>query len=103
MKIKMESSELKTGKGCTYKSVDEYRKVVKSKLGIELGEIKFNPGMRAISKLCLNSLWGKFGQRNNMKKSIYVVEPSEFYKILLDEKIEDLNIHFINEDMVEMN
>ena len=103
MKIKMESSELKTGEGCTYKSVDEYRKVVKSKLGIELGEIKFNPGMRAISKLCLNSLWGKFGQRNNMKKSVYVVEPHEFYKILLDEKIEDLNIHFINEEMVEMN
>ena len=65
----MESSELKTGEGCTYKSVDEYRSIVKSKLGIELGEIKYNPGMRAIAKLCLNSLWGKFGQRNNMKKT----------------------------------
>ena len=102
MKIKMESSELKTGEGCTYKSVDEYRSIVKSKLGIELGEIKFNPGMRSIAKLCLNSLWGKFGQRNNMKKTEYVTEPSKFYKILLDEKIDDLNIHFINEDMVEM-
>ena len=102
MKIKMESSELKIGEGCTYKSVDEYRSIVKSKLGIELGEIKFNPGMRSIAKLCLNSLWGKFGQRNNMKKSEYVTEPSKFYKILLDEKIDDLNIHFINEDMVEM-
>ena len=102
IKIKMESSELKTGEGCTYKSVDEYRKVVKSKLGIQLGEIKFNPGMRAISKLCLNSLWGKFGQRNNMKKSEYVVKPCEFYKILLDEKIDNLNIHFINKEMVEM-
>ena len=102
MKIKMESSELKIGEGCTYKSVDEYRSIVKSKLGIELGEIKFNPGMRSIAKLCLNSLWGKFGQRNNMNKTEYVTEPSEFYKILLDEKIDDLNIHFINEDMVEM-
>ena len=102
MKIKMESSELKTGEGCTYKSVDEYRSIVESKLGIVLGKIKFNPGMRAIAKLCLNSLWGKFGQRNNMKKTEYVTEPSDFYKILLDEKIEDLNIHFINEDMVEM-
>ena len=102
MKIKMESSELKIGEGCTYKSVNEYRSIVKSKLGIELGEIKFNPGMRSIAKLCLNSLWGKFGQRNNMKKTEYVTEPSKFYKILLDEKIDDLNIHFINEDMVEM-
>ena len=73
MKIKMESSELKTGEGCTYKSVDEYRSIVKSKLGIELGEIKYNPGMRAIAKLCLNSLWGKFGQRNNMKQTEYVI------------------------------
>ena len=102
MKIKMESSELKTGEGCTYKSVDEYRSIVKERLGIELGEIKYNPGMRAIAKLCLNSLWGKFGQRNNMKKTEYVVEPSDFYRILLDETIDDLNIHFINEEMVEM-
>ena len=98
MKIKMESSELSSN----YKSVDEYRSIVKSKLDIELDEIKFNPGMRAIAKLCLNSLWGKFGQRNNMKKTEYVTEPSKFYKILLNEKIDDLNIQFINEDMVEM-
>ena len=26
-----------------------------------------------------------------------------FYKILLNDKIDDLNIHFINEDMVEMD
>ena len=57
-----------------------------------MGEIKHNPGMRAISKLCLNSLWGKFGQRNNMKKTEYVTEPSEFYKILLDDSIDDLNV-----------
>ena len=102
MKIKMESSELKTGEGCTYKSVNEYRSIVKSKLGINLGEIKFNPGMRAIAKLCLNSLWGKFGQRNNMNQTKYVTEPSIFYKTLLDDKIDDLNIYFINDDMVEM-
>ena len=45
--------------GSNYKSVDEYRSIVKSKLDIELNEIKFNPGMRSIAKLCLNSLWGK--------------------------------------------
>ena len=102
MKIKMESSELKTGEGCTYKSVNEYRSIVKSKLGIKLGIIKFNPGMRAIAKLCLNSLWGKFGQRNNMMQTEYVKNPSIFYKTLLNDKIDDLNIHFINDDMVEM-
>ena len=102
MKIKMESSELKTGEGFTYKNEEEYKSVVKSKLGIELDEIKPNPGMRQIAKLCLNSLWGKFGQRNNMKQTVYVTEPGEFYKILLDDSIDDLNIQFINDDMVEM-
>ncbi|XP_022787930.1 uncharacterized protein LOC111327883 [Stylophora pistillata] len=101
MKIKMESSKLETGEGCTYKSVDEYKSIVKSKLGIDLGKIEFNAGKRAIAKMCLNSLWGKFGQRNNMK-TVYVTEPVEFYRILLDDSVDDLNIQFINEDMVEM-
>ena len=99
MKIKMENSKLSS----TQKSVDEFKRTVKNKLGIELGEIKFNPGMRAIAKLCLNSLWGKFGQRVNMTQTRYVTEPKEFYKILLDDAIDDLNILFINEDMVQMN
>ena len=37
-----------------------------------------------------------------MKKTEYVTEPSEFYKILLDDSIDDLNLQFINEDMVQM-
>ena len=96
MKIKMESSPLTVGSDCKYKTMDHFKKVVKERLDIELGEIKHNPGMRAIAKMCLNSLWGKFGQRNNMKKTDYVTEPFEFYKILLDDSIDDLNIQFIN-------
>ena len=83
MKIKMESSKLETGEGCTYKSVDEYKSIVKSKLGIDLGKIEFNAGKRAIAKMCLNSLWGKFGQRNNMKKTVYVTESAEFYSMIV--------------------
>ena len=52
--------------------------------------------------MALNSLWGKFGQRNNLNQTVYVTEPSEFYSILLNDSIDDLNIHFINDDMVEM-
>ena len=102
MKIKMESSELKTGDGCTYKSFDDYKSIVKSKLDIDLDDVKYNPGMRAIAKLCLNSLWGKFGQRINMPITKYVTNQKDFYKNILNEKIDDLNIHFINDDMVKM-
>lgn len=38
-----------------------------------------------------------------MKQTKYVTEPSEFYKILLDSKIDNLHIQFINDDMVQMN
>ena len=102
IKIKMESSPLTVGPDCKYKTIDHFKKVVKDKLDIELGEIKHNPGMRAIAKMCLNSLWGKFGQRNNMKKTDYVTEPSEFYRILLDDSVDDLNIQFINNEMLQM-
>lgn len=36
--------------------------------GIELDPTKIekNPGLRSLAKLCLNSFWGKFGQRLNM-------------------------------------
>ena len=60
LKLKMESSPLVVGEKCTYKSEEEFKNVVKEKLGMELGKIEHNPGMRAISKMCLNSLWGKF-------------------------------------------
>ena len=31
-----------------------------------------NPGLRSLSKLALNSFYGKFGQRTNMKKTMFV-------------------------------
>ena len=37
-----------------------------------------------------------------MKQTKYVTQPSEFYKILLDDNIDNLAIMFINEDMVQM-
>ena len=59
--------------------------------------------MRAIAKLCLNSIWGKFGQRNNMRQTKFVTEVAEFYKILLDDTLEVQNLVFLNDDMVEMS
>jgi len=50
MKIKLETSPF----SC---SEEEYRHKAKQ-LGIELGQLKPNPGLRFIAKICLNSLWG---------------------------------------------
>ena len=102
MKIKMESSPMSFGVDCKYKDENEFKQIIKKKLDIDLGKIKSNPGMRAIAKLCLNSLWGKFGQKTNMMKTEYVTTSSAFYKILLDDSIDGLNIQFINEEMAQM-
>jgi len=98
MKIKLESSKH------NYISNDEYIKAIFDKMGILLDKYKLgdNPGRRAVAKLCLNSLWGKFGQRQNMKKTEFVTDPQQFYKILLDDRLENINIKLLNDNMIQM-
>ena len=71
------------------------------KLGIELDKMDPNPGKRAIAKLCLNSLWGKSGQRLNINKTKYITKLEDFYNILLNNKVENLSIIFVSEEMVQ--
>ena len=97
MKLKMESSTPPN------EDMDVFKQRVKNHLGIELGEIKKNPGMWQIAKLCLNSLWGKYGQRINQTQTEYVTKPVDFKKILLNETHEDINIQFLNKDMIQMH
>ena len=35
---------------------------------LDLNKIEHNPGLHSIGKLALNSFYGKFGQRTDMKK-----------------------------------
>ena len=63
MKIKLESSKY------DFKTKEEetnFKLKIKKSLDIDIETFEFNTGLRSISKLCLNSLWGKFGQRSNM-------------------------------------
>ena len=72
MKIKLETSPYfyKTDDEVTRKQKEiEYRDKA-LKLGIILGDLQDNPGLRFIAKLCLNSLWGKFGQKMKRKKTL---------------------------------
>ena len=99
MKIKLESSSYNFK---TKEEEDNFKARIKDSLDIEVEKFEFNAGLRSISKLCLNSLWGKFGQRNNMSQTKYITEVSEFYEILLDDKLDNTNFQFINNDMVQM-
>ena len=100
MKIKLETSPWNKD----FNSIDEYVNTVKEKLDIALDrdKIQDNPGKRAVAKLCLNSLWGKFGQRQNMSQTEYVTDVKRFYEIMLDERLDNINLNFLNEFMVQI-
>lgn len=99
IKIKLETS----GWEDDFQSEDEYIKAVKQNQGIHLGKIENNPGKRAVAKICLNSLWGKFGQRQNIGSTEYVTDVKRFYEILLDGKLDNIHINELNENMLQIN
>ncbi len=72
--------------------------------GIKLdpAEIERNPGLRSIAKLALNSFYGKFGQRVNMKKCAFVTKAKDIYHFLTDYSKKICDFHLVGEDMVAM-
>ena len=99
MKVELKSSKYDFK---NEKAEKEFKEKVKDCLDIDIEKFEFNAGLRSVNKLCLNSLWGKFGQRCNMSQIKYVTEVSEFYELLLDDKLDNLNFQFINDDMVQI-
>ena len=61
---------------------------------IELDEMKDekNKGLYTISKLCLNSLWGKFAQRDAYNNTTDVFNEMEFFKIVDEDATEVVNV-----------
>jgi hypothetical protein len=102
LKIKTESSGLEAGE-----TKDSMIKTYKDSYGIDLDadEIKKNPGRRTIAKLCLNSLWGKFGQRNDFTQHKVIAQtPLAILKEIYDPNISitDFDCEII-EDKVHMS
>ena len=92
LKIKLETSKFDCSK-------EEYREKAKA-LGVQLGDLNENPGLRFIAKLCLNSLWGKFGQNPKMTKKEYIDCASNFYKLIINDKIENISFSFLKNDLL---
>ncbi|XP_050066357.1 uncharacterized protein LOC126555480 [Aphis gossypii] len=100
-KLMLETSSWKND----YRTVNDYILAVKNAVGIDLDveNIKENPGLRALAKICLNSFWGKFGQRPNQTKTEIISKPDRWYQVLLDSKLEIENIVFLTDDLVEVS
>ena len=70
---------------------------------LEKENIIYNAGMRAIAKLCLNSLWGKFGQRTNLGKSVIINTKEELFKILHNPKNAEIKPFQLTDDVLEVS
>ena len=74
----------------------------KEGIKLDYNSIEKNPGLRSLAKLCLNSFWGKFGQRQNMRQSRVITDEAEFYRSLSDPARKLADWHILNDDMVQL-
>jgi hypothetical protein len=70
---------------------------------IDLKNVELNPGLRYISKLLLNSLWGKFGQRNNLSKSRLLKSPAEYFELILSQAVDIRQITAAGDEMMRVS
>ena len=81
---------------------EEYVKRYARREGIHLqpSRIEKNPGLRSLAKLALNSFYGKFGQRQNMKKCQFVTSPTDLYQLLGDPTKTITDFHVLSSSMM---
>uniref|UniRef100_A0A914KZX1 DNA-directed DNA polymerase n=2 Tax=Meloidogyne TaxID=189290 RepID=A0A914KZX1_MELIC len=83
-------------------SEDKFIKECKEKFGIELQREKMVPdqAMRYISKLMLNSLWGRFSLRNTLSKSVIINSPNELLEFDSNKSIEVQSVDELTEETI---
>nr|CAD2197658.1 unnamed protein product [Meloidogyne enterolobii] len=83
-------------------SEEKFIKECEEKFGINVQREKMVPdkAMRYISKLMLNSLWGRFSLRNGLSKSVITDSPTELREYTLNESIEIQTVDKLTEETV---
>jgi hypothetical protein len=78
---------------------DRYIAQYKEREGVDLikSHISKNPGLRSLAKLALNSFYGKFGQRNNMRQTLLTHEPYKILQIWADPTLVLKDYFVVNE------
>ena len=69
---------------------------------LDPNKIEYNPGLRALSKLMLNSMWRKFAQRSNLVKTEQIQDPQLFFDYLTSDEINVLDADLVSDDIVEI-
>ena len=62
--------------------------------------IRYNAAKRGLAKLCLNSMWGKLGERNLRTQTTLIFDPKELYKFLATPDVEIPGLLFVGDHAV---
>ena len=81
--------------------LDKYRE--SEGITLDRSNVEENPALRSLAKLCLNSLWGKFAQKDNPGKSTIVTDGAEFFRLLFDKSVEVNDFHILSEDYAQID
>ena len=98
--MKIENSGAMTDEECI--EVNEYHKNLGFKFEIKKEDCKKNPGLRMISKICLNSLWGKFGQRADLESYEFINNYNNLLQKITNPKLETTRWDIINENCIQL-
>jgi hypothetical protein len=79
------------------KYIGDYRRA--EGIALDKASIAKNSGRRTLAKLKLNSMWGKWAQRQNKTKTTLVTDAKEFYELLTSPGIEVQSLIFPNEEV----
>lgn len=66
---------------------------------LDLDNIRRNEALRSLSKLCLNSMWGKFAERMDKRTKAYVRDQESFLNFLTDQSKDVTNFHILDENL----
>ena len=75
----------------------------KEGISLEYQKIAVNPGQRALAKLMLNSMWGKFGQQVNNLQVKEFIEPQAFCSFMDSDQHDIHYVSCIDEQRVEVH
>ena len=70
---------------------------------LEYPKIEYNPGLRALAKMMLNSMWGKFGQRLNKTQVQDFDDPQKFHNFLDSDARDVKHVSVVNDNIVEVH
>ena len=99
IKMKIENSGKLSQEECDKQN--EYHKRLGFNFIIKPVNTVENLGLRQVAKICLNSLWGKFGQKSNLDSYEFVKDYNKLIRRVSDSKIKCKTIDIISESCVE--